>query len=170
MLTRTLLLTLLTLLPLATIATTERHEVVMFATHKSQCTRGNSKCVQEIQDYVADYFPLPQMEAGGLRRNLWTCNGHGECDDRVDDWLLCVFYNGCQGRRDLQGNGNQGQGQGNGVPDLGLFVSSGNEYCYLAGEREDEAFKADIILDLGDECPCVENTNFYVRVCEYPDQ
>lgn len=173
MLTRTLLLALLTLLPQATIAVIERHEVVMFATHKSQCTRGNSKCVRDIQEYVADYF-TPPPEAGEIRRDLWTCTAQGQCDSRADDFLLCVFYNGCEARRYLQGNGNgngnQGQGQGNGTPDLSLFIPSGNEYCYLAGEREDEAFKNDIILDLGEECPCVENTNFYVRVCEYPDQ
>lgn len=186
MLTRTLIL-LLSIFPIATFAGEELHEVVMFAAHQSQCTRGNSKCVGAITEYVNSYFEPPE-ERDGFRRDLFTCTGHGECDDRVGDFLLCVFMKGCQRRRHLKGSTKRGdksrgngrdksrgdgrdksRGNGEEKPDMGVVVPPDNEECYLAGDLEDLAFKNDIIMDLGDECPCIRNTNFYVRICEYAD-
>lgn len=155
MLTKAFLL-LFSLLPVATFAV-ETMEVFMVAAHESQCTHENSSCVSAIRDYVATYYPNEQMD--GSHRDLWDCiTGGGGCDPVAPDYLLCRFFNGCT-RRNLNE-----ERRANHAHDL--FTPPSGEVCYLAGHLEDEKFSSDIIEDLGEDCPCVAETHFNVRVCE----
>mmetsp|Transcript_10508 Transcript_10508/g.20123 ORF Transcript_10508/g.20123 Transcript_10508/m.20123 type:complete len:166 (+) Transcript_10508:106-603(+) len=142
----------------------EQREVIMFSAHQSQCTRGESNCVKAIKKFVATYFDEPEEEtvSGGLRRDLFTCNGWGHCDSSVPDFYLCVVFEGCGTSRNRQLRPEQNAY-------VNILVPPANAECYLAGQYEDSAFKDDIVAELGSQCPCVEATNFYVRICEYPD-
>ena len=153
------LLFLVSFLPVAMSQVVEEYEVIMIAAHQSQCTRGQSKCVREIESYVDEYF-APFDEANGLRRDLWVCNSAGKCEASAPDFYLCVFHKGCP---------NQLRGRRTEQEDANVLAPPIDADCYLAGQLEDEAFKRSIVEDLGDECPCVQETNFYVRVCEYPE-
>jgi len=142
----------------------EQREVVMFSAHQSQCTRGESNCVKAIKQFVATYFDEPEEEtmSGGLRRDLFTCNGWGQCDSSAPDFYICVMYQGCGASRNRQLRNEQN-------PSVNVLLPPDNAECYLAGQYEDALFKADIVAELGSQCACVEATNFYVRICEYPD-
>lgn len=141
----------------------EQREVLMFSAHQSQCTRGESNCARAVRQFVATYFNEPEDTdtKGGLRRELFTCNGWGHCDDTVPDFYICVYFGGCDApsgyRRLRQENTRRN-----------VLAPPADADCYLAGQYEDLAFKNDILAELGGQCPCIEATNYYVRICEYP--
>ena len=150
----------------ATMAIREEHQVVMIAAHQSQCTHGESSCSQEIKQFIAEYYSSPEDSENHVRgRELqFQCDANGFCDDSAPEFWVCVFLGGCNGggRRELAGRNAQE------VNPLEFLRQTENN-CYLAGHLDDQVFTNDIIAELGGHCPCVEETHFYVRICEYPE-